>query len=61
MKATQVKAPAEVLVMSPCCICGTKTIGYGRWKDSVTCSRRCESIKASQSNLLGENNGQSVP
>lgn len=43
MKANQVKAPPEKVVLQPCCVCNKPVSAfYGTWGKSGTCSKACE-------------------
>ena len=52
MKANQAKAPEQKLQEKPCCICQKPTLGYGTWRDGVTCSRTCEFVKSAGEKTL---------
>ena len=54
MKANQAKAPEQKLPEKPCCICQKPTLGYGTWRDGITCSRTCEESKRDQERTLKE-------
>ncbi len=55
MKATQAKAPEQKLQEQPCVVCKKPTLGYGTWRDGVTCSRTCEATKSANERTLKEN------
>ena len=54
MKANQAKAPEQKIPEKPCCICQKPTLGYGTWRDGITCSRTCEESKRDQERTLKE-------
>jgi hypothetical protein len=55
MKSTQIKQSETGLSLTPCMVCGKRLVYgyYGRWGDSGTCSRKCESEQETRHETAG--------